>query len=243
MARILVHIPQSPFSEKARWALDHHAVRVVALEHLPLVYEPLLRLATRAPGRKVTVPILFDGAQVFADSLEIAQHAENVGTGAPLFPAAAAAAVFHWERVAERLMLAGRARVMERLIVNPVALTETLPSALHPLSAVLGSSAKLGAAFVMSKYATRAGTGPEHEAVMAGVLEQIENAVSTADHLVDGTFTFADLAIASSLGFVTPARGAPFSAEAREAWTEPRLVAAFPRALAWRDRIYERYRH
>jgi glutathione S-transferase len=242
MGRVLVHLPQSPWSEKARWALDHHGVSYRAVEHMPLLYEAPLRVLSRDLGRRITVPILFEGSDVYSDSLDIARRAEEIGTGQPLFPAAHLASILKWNDVAESIMKGARMRVMPRLLASPRALAENVPSALRPAAAALAPVAKLATRFIMAKHGIRDASDAELEAGIVAGLEQAAAALGRREHLVADTFTFADIAVACALGFVSPHDRVPLGAQGKQAFTEPTIAAAFPELVAWRDRTVERHR-
>jgi glutathione S-transferase len=84
--RTLYGLSQSPWTEKARWALDHHSVAYRYHEHVPVLGELLLRAKARSRprGTKASVPLLTDGDAVLCSSLAIARHAESIGRGDPL---------------------------------------------------------------------------------------------------------------------------------------------------------------
>src|SRR5262249_30134198 len=107
-----IAMPYSPFSEKARWALDHHAVAYRELGHVPMLGEPRLRLVARRPFGRVWAPLLVDGAEVFTDSYEIARHAEKIGSGTPLFPAPHEPEIAAWNERSEAAMAAVRGLVV-----------------------------------------------------------------------------------------------------------------------------------
>jgi len=242
MPPTLVHLPQSPWSEKARWALDHHGVTYRTVVHMPMVYEPLLRLASRELRKKPTVPMLFAGSVVLRDSLEIALFAEHHGKGSPLFPKTDETAIFTWNDHADRLLGAARARVMERLLTNRDALIEAIPPPLSKLGATLLPVAKLAAGFVANKYRTKATPPAQTEATIASVLELADARLSDHEHLVGDGFTFADIAFACALGMISPHARQPLGPASREVWSEPTIAAAFPRLVRWRDSLVERYR-
>lgn len=242
MGRTLVHLPQSPWSEKARWALDHHGVEYKLLEHVPMIFEPVLRIWARDLRRKITVPMLFEGSHVWADSLAIAEHAEEVGRGAPLFPRAHLADVIGWNEIAEQVMRAGRARAMERMLASPEALVEQLPPALRAGGKALRPIARMGAQFVASKHVPKNVAQAELEAAMTSGLDRARAALAGGDYLSGGTFTFADIAMACAVGFVAPAARLPLGPATRASFTETKLLAIYPDLLAWRDRLIERHR-
>ena len=54
----LVSLSYSPWSEKARWALDHHGIEYRNIAYTPMLGVPRLRMRLRAMRAKITVPIL-----------------------------------------------------------------------------------------------------------------------------------------------------------------------------------------
>ncbi len=242
MRRVLVYLPVSPWSEKARWALDHHGVEYELLEHVPMLYEPLLRAWARDLRTRFTVPALFEGSRVLRDSRAIAARAEELGRGAALFPREHDAQIAEWDELAERVMRAGRARAMERLVESPAALAEALPPPLRGAGEALSPVAKIGSLFLMRKHRTRGIPPAETEAAMTAGLERADAALSRADYLAGPSFTFADIAMAGALGFVAPHARVAMGPATRVVFSEPRIAAAFPRLVAARGRLVERHR-
>jgi glutathione S-transferase len=242
MSCVLVHLPISVWSERARWVLDYHRVPHRRVEHLPMLFELPLRVATRDLRTPITVPILFDEGLVLRDSLSIARHVDRIGHNAPLFDEASLAAVLAWNDVADRLAAAGRARAMDRLIASPEALAEQVPAPLSALGGAMRPVARLGAEFVASKHRTRAMTRAESEAQMVSALEALASAIERGAPLVGERFGYADVACATSLDFVLPRSSAPMGPATREAFTESTLATRYAKVLAWRDEVYERHR-
>jgi len=242
MATILVHLPQSPWSEKARWSLDHHGITYRAVEHVPLVFEPLLRLLSRNLRKHPTVPMLFDRGGVLTDSVAIALHTDTIGKGTPLFPRQHENDIFHWNEEAERLSTSARARLMTRMLDSPAALLEAVPPPLSALGGAVTPLARLGASFVASKYHTRSEPVASGEAAISQVLEHAEARLTGKQYLVGDTFTYADVAIACSLGFIAPHARQRLGPASRDIWREPQMAAAFPRLIAWRDQLFELHR-
>ncbi len=242
MTPILVVLPHSPWSDKARWALDHHRISYRAVDHVPLVFEPLLRLASRDVRQKPTVPILFAGSEVCRDSLAIVRYADRVGASEPLIPSMHEPEVLAWNERVERFQIAARARLMPRLIDSPPALIEELPKPMRALGGALVPIARLGARFVAGKFDTASRSPAEAEATMSQVLELAEVALARSSYLVADRFTLADVALACATTFVLPPVRAIHGAGAREVWQEPKLAAAFPSVLRWRDELLARHR-
>src|SRR5262245_56545594 len=135
---VLVAAWFSPWSERARFALDHHRIDYVEEEYMPFLGEPLLRLRTRVFRGRLSVPVLFHEGPVTRAPVEIARYADRVGSGAPLFPSGSEAEIARYVELATGLMEAGRVVSMPRMIQNPAVGRESLPPAIPaPLRSAL----------------------------------------------------------------------------------------------------------
>lgn len=241
---LLVRLHYSPWSEKARWALDHHRVAYELAEHAPIVGEPLLRLRARRAWGPVTVPLFVPdrGAPVMG-SVEIARHAERVGRGARLFPREHDDAVARWDARADHLIGLGRALVVARIEADPEIQRASLPAMIpRPLRGALASMAVMGSKFVRWKYAVDATPAAAHEQ-MRDALDELRRALDGRPYLL-GEFTFADLAMAVALQAVSPAEhdAWPLSPPIRRCWTTPEVADGAADLLAWRDGVFRAHR-
>ena len=84
MTPVLWSLAYSPWSDKARWALEHCGVPYRRRAYRPLIDEPALRLKLRRLSGPVSVPILDLGDEVLADSFEIARYADRRAVREPL---------------------------------------------------------------------------------------------------------------------------------------------------------------
>ncbi|WP_243809276.1 glutathione S-transferase family protein [Pseudomonas sp. LA21] len=78
---VLITMPHSHYSEKARWALDRLSLPYQEQPHIPLLH----RLATTRNGGS-SVPVLVHGAAYFTDSTDILMHADRARGGGLLYP-------------------------------------------------------------------------------------------------------------------------------------------------------------
>ncbi|MFC5523540.1 glutathione S-transferase family protein [Polaromonas jejuensis] len=78
---VLITMPHSHYSEKARWALDWLSLPYREEPHAPLLH----RFATTRNGGR-SVPVLVHGASRFVDSTDILVHADAVCGGDLLYP-------------------------------------------------------------------------------------------------------------------------------------------------------------
>jgi glutathione S-transferase len=231
----------APWTEKARWALDHHHIAYRYEEYSPLVSEPWLRIRARRWRGPISVPYLLGPRLSLGDSFAIAGEAERMGDGAPLLPADLVAAITVWNERSERLMRAGRAQILARTDADTAVAAESLPAfvpdALRPR---LAGSVKVGTAYLRSKYAVRPVPDEELEPDLAAV----RAAIGERHGYLVGRFTLADVAIATALQVVRPhpQRPAGLGPAQREAWARPALAARWQDLLAWRDEMLERHR-
>lgn len=238
-------IPFSPWSEKARWALDHHGCDYHEIHHAPVVGEWRLRAQMRRPFGRLTVPVLRDGDRWLTDSFDIARHADAIGHGTTLFPAHALEEIVHWNRRSEAALAAGRAILMRTWARTPelavAALPPGLPRALRPLALRLG---RFRLRAFMAKYGIRE-DDHSHDEVLREALEELEKALAGRIHLVGDRFTWADIAMALTLQQVRPVDprfivrlpGLPPAG-----MNVPELESRHAALFAWRDTLYARFR-
>jgi glutathione S-transferase len=242
MARILYGLQQSPWTERARWALDHHGIVYDYHEHLPMLGEVLLRRKARA--KKASVPLLCDGDTVVMGSFAIAKHAENVGRGAPLFPRDSEQEIARWEDVAERMTRVGRAWVLSRLAASRAAQAESLPAFIpNALRGPFAPSAGMALRFLQKKYAVPADIQAEITHTLRPLLLEVRAGIAAnRPYLLPQSFTFADMAVSSTMQILKPLASAKLGPATREAWTNEDLVTDFGDLLEWRDAIYRKHR-
>jgi glutathione S-transferase len=246
----LLGLPFSPWSEKAKWALDVRKVPHRFRVYQPLIGEPALRIKTGRWRGNVTVPVLFDehGA-VYDDSTKIARFADAHGEGPTLFPKGSEAAVEHWIEVGERALEAGRALSLERTLQDRQALAELLPRGLRQRLRGFGPRvAALGVRRTLRKYASRARNLDAHRETARAAFDELRASLEKSTSTVSprtllGAFTFADIAAAQMLSFVTPPSfGLKIGAANRRSFTDPEFARDYSDLIAWRDALYDAYR-
>ncbi|HEU4577701.1 MAG TPA: glutathione S-transferase [Polyangiaceae bacterium] len=233
----------SPWSERARWVLEHHGLPYRKIEHIPFLGERRLRRVLGNPAGRVTVPVLIADGQVLKDSWEIALYADRVGHGAPLI-ADAQAVVRRWHDRVEQALSAGRSLTIARTLADDRALDETVaaPRLLRPLVRPIGRQMLR---WFARKYALE--LDPARAAAAAQpareVLDQLRRELGGGDYLL-GRFSYADIIAASLLQGVSPVsdRFLRIGPATRRAWTQRELANTYSDLIAWRDRLYERHR-
>lgn len=233
----------SPWSERARWALEHHGLPYRKIEHIPFLGEGRLRRVLGNPTGRVTVPVLIADGQLLKDSWEIALYADRVGHGTPLI-GDSQAEVRRWHDLAERAMSAGRAITISRSLASEEALDETVaaPRFIRPLLRPIGR-------YAMRWFARKydLDLDPARAAAAAqpvrDALEQLRRELGGSEYLLR-RFSYADIIAASLLQGISPVsdRYLRIGPGTRRAWTQAELAESYADLFAWRDRLYEKHR-
>ncbi len=221
----LLGLHYSPWTQRARWALDQCGVSYQYAEYLPGVGEPLLRLWTRKWRGPVQVPVLFVDGSVVTGSDAIARYAARVSPRLGDL-----AACVRWEELADAAACEGRLRVVQRSLASPrvqeESLDGTVPRLLQPAFRWLSRSVMRALA---NKYVALARDGS-----MRAALLEARAALRHAPYLL-GSFSYADIALASALQMVEPVGLSQVAT--REAWTWAELAHEFADLLAWRAQL------
>jgi glutathione S-transferase len=241
----LLGLPYSPWSEKARWALEARGIPYEKRMYQPLLGELGLRKKLGKWSGVVSVPVLTDDdGRVIPDSADIARWADQRGEGPVMFPPGAD--VERFIALSERGMAVGRALSLLRLLDDDEGILEMVPKGLRKLP---GSRAlaKAGIARTLRKYQGMRDQDAAR-AALAEVLEEVRAALAKAPatggvKTLLGRFTFADVAVAQVLAFVEPpAFGLKLGTATRRSFCDEQLRARFSDLVAWRDALYEAHR-
>lgn len=246
----LLGLPYSPWTEKARWALDARRVPYTFRHYQPLLGEPALRIKLRRPTARISVPVLTtsDGRAI-ADSADIARWADERGEGPRLFPAEHGAAIARFIALSERALAAGRALSLARMLADPEALAEMVPGkirrALGPAAVRISA---LGVQRTLRKYGAHREDQEAHRRTLIAALDELRASLDEAPpgdtpKTLLGRFTFADIAAAQALAFVEPPQtGLKLGAASRRSFSDPELRERHPDLIAWRDDLYRALR-
>ena len=242
--RRLVQLSYSPWSERARWALDHHEIAYDTVEHIPFLGELRLRRIVGKKERRATVPVLVDGDTVLTQSWDIALYADRTGAGSKLIPQAQESDIRAWTELADQASSQGRALVVSALLGSEAALDEGLPFPLPSwLHATMRPVTRFGLRWFARKYDLTAGEAAEYEDRMRPALDRLRNAVTRSRYLV-GRFSYADIAMATLLQGISPVGSGyiRLGPATRRAWTRPSLEKAYADLVRWRDNLYLEHR-
>jgi glutathione S-transferase len=238
----LVLLRVSPWSERARWALDHHRIAYRVVEHFPIIGERRLRQLVGPDKPRATVPVLLAGGEVLSESWDIARYADRHGQGTKLFPTEHEAVIQRWTTLADETMQAGRALIVSAMLASPAALDEGAPPAVPKWARpALRPVTRQATRAFGRKYGVDLEAQAAHLAKLRGALDELRKGLGAgALHLL-GSFTYADIAMATLLQGISPVadRYLQLGPATRAAWTRGALAKEFADLVAWRDALYE----
>lgn len=248
----LIGIRYSPWTEKARWALDHHGFNYRYSEHLILLGMPALRLKTGKLTGDLTVPILIDGEKKFFDSFDIALHADQwaeAGRSAKLFPPTQNERfnrIKYYNDLSERALDAGRALLVSKIPKNRQAVRENIPSFLPQfLRPACTPLVSIGLKYIAHEFDIGSSESKKSAEEFSSILATIDaDLTKSASGYLLGDFSYADVAIAAALQLLKPVSNdyVRIGDGMRACMTEDTLSHQFSDLVRWRDSIYERHR-
>jgi glutathione S-transferase len=242
--RTLHAIPFSPWSEKARWALDHHGIDYREVVFTPPFDEPLLRLRTGNWRGNISAPLFFDGGRPYTDSWDIARYADERGGKQTLFPPEHMQGIVRMNELSQEALEAGRAIILARLVESDDALRDMAP---RPVAKLLGPLTPVVTRRVIERTRRKWGADRRSEAEALVVCERalvtLREALGAKPYLF-GAFSYADITASQILGMVKPVVHPRFKmkSRARERFTIESLASRFGDLIVWRDGLYARHR-
>jgi len=238
--RTLVVLRYSPWSERARWVLDHHHLSYRTLQHEPFLGERRLRRLSGKRTGRVTVPILLLPGEVLTDSWDIALYADREGASEKLIPAEGQEEIRHLTELADRAMEQNRALFVARLLGSGAALDETLPAWVPRVTRpLLRPVTRFATGWFGRKYEVTLDQSEAQKQFLRGTLLDFRRRLADGVYLLD-RFSYADIALATFLQGISPVydRYIALGPASREVWTQPELAREFDDLVRWRDRLY-----
>lgn len=241
MLPTLLYLPHSPWSLKALCALHHHRVEVHKVPYRPFLDDPAARLRlahSRQPWTgRVSVPMLFAETEVARDSWEVARYADAHGGGLTLFPSRDLAKIAEWNERSDRVLEAGRALFMLRVLHSTPAMRELSPPPLARMPpAILRASIQM----FNAKYGIRERDVEQHTRQIALELDAIRAALANGKPYLCEGFSYADIAIGIALQALQPMPGSAFGPVSEQLAREGALCEQYADLIAWRDGLQVR---
>jgi glutathione S-transferase len=239
---VVLHV--SPWTERVRWALDHHLVAYRVVQHAPFLGERRLRKLVGRRDGPVTVPVLIDGEQVISQSWDIVAHADRHGRGTRLILEQHEGAIREWVRIVDAASGHGRALVIRGMLGSAAALDESLPPAVPTwMRPMMRPVTRYGTRWFARKYALDLDGVDAHLQAVRETLEHLRRSLAGGRYLL-GELSYADIVAATLLQGIAPVgdEHIRLGPATRAVWTRPELVEAFPELIAWRDDLYRDHR-
>lgn len=236
-------ISYSPWSDKARWALEHAGIEVVKRRYQPLLGEPAMRMRLASWRGRISVPVMLTDEGVMRDSFAIAEYASrHAPADRALVPASHRDAIARYDALSERGLAAGRVLGLGRTLASDDALRDLVP---RPLARTLGRAAiaiaAMGVRRTLRKYAST--VDGDARTILCEVLDQLRSELHGGEHLVGGTFTYADVVMAEVLAFIAPpATHLRLTEATRAAFRDAELAERYADLVAWRDELLRAHR-
>lgn len=235
----LIGFQTSPWTEKARWALDARHIEYDYEEYVPLISEPALRLRVGVRKSRVTVPTLLQPTgKPLMDSYDIARWAQRNGGGSTLFPEHLHTKIAHINAESEQILHILRAHFTHSLLNHPEAKKEQLPPFIpKPLYGM----ANLGLWYISQKYALPKLSQQELHQHIEPTLTHWQELKGDKDTIFD-QWSYADIIVASTLNFIKPHPTRSSGPASDQCQTIDSLAEQFKSLLQWRDEVYAKYR-
>lgn len=243
-APTLVVLHVSPWSERARWAFDHHALPYKRVDHMPVLGELRLRRLVGRRDGPATVPVLVDGDTKLFSSWEIARHADMLGARSKLFPNEHYPEIQRWNDLADATMSAARGLIVAGMLADPESMDESMPPAVPRWIARLSRPInRSGTKWFGRKYGVDPRATDAARAKLRETLTHLRTALARRPTIFNN-FTYADIVTATLLQGVSPVADEyiRLGPATRRVWTQPALAAEFPDLLRWRDELYRDHR-
>jgi glutathione S-transferase len=240
----LIGLYFSPWTERARWALDYHGVRYQYREYTTLLDELSLRLKTKRPFDKITVPLLIADQELVNDSFEIARFADRQSDKRPLIPATHLDEIREWVDWTELALCSARIRATRRIMASPEALADRLPGYIPDfLRMPLAPMSFLGSGLILFKYRLKEDSDEQLHRNLHDFLKRASLALKDGK-FVFSELSFADLLIATMLQAIKPihAKYIKLNEASMKCMNESELASEYAPLVAWRDNLYENFR-
>jgi len=240
----LLSLHYSPWSERARWALDYQCIEYRLVQHEPFLGERRLRKVVGKRTPRPTVPVLVTDGAVLCDSWDIARYADAHGTREKLVPPSLEGPIRELYELTESTMRRSRNLVTAAVLADKSALDESLPryvpGVVRPL---LRPISRYGTRWFARKYGLDLADLGTARRVLAETLTVFRERYVDRPYLFEH-FTYADILFCTLLQCVCPVADhyLRIGPAWRRAWTQPTLVTEFGDLIRLRDRLYAEHR-
>jgi glutathione S-transferase len=246
----LYYLHVSPWSEKARWAMDLSHYNYTKINFTPMITTPIVRIRSRNFTHRVTAPTLISNQLCINDAYSIARYVNNENSGkhnasVDLFPCDLNNQIDELDNLSNQILQAGRALVCIRMKNNRGAKLMSLPPVIPPvIRPIMLPVATMGLYYFKAKYGFDWNKHEEYiETMRLGLRKVQEQLTNSGDYLL-GKFTYADIALAVTLQMIEPIgkKYIPLDSDTESCWKTPELKEEFSDLIEWRNHIYQKHR-
>lgn len=223
----------SPWTKKARWALEYCGLAFDYKEYTPTLSEPALRLRLKQWRGPVSVPLAFAGDETIHGSWAIACHANTQSGDSRLGDMNA---IRTWDGLSEAALAEGRSALLRRILSCNPALEESLPSFVtNAVRRPLRFLARDAVQRLERKYAHLVVPGSLREAL----LQTRQHLANNGCEFLLNKFSYADITMIAVLEMIAPLAVAepPLGPAVARCWHDEVLANEFNDLLAWRRRL------
>ena len=204
-----------------------------------------VRIKSKRFFNRISVPLLIDGDDVFADSLSIAKHANTTSQKDSLFPHDKLNEIDYWNNISEQTLNAGRALVVIKMQSNREACLKSLPPFFpEPIKPLMLPVAKSGIFYLKKKYDVSEKNTQRYEQIIDENLQKLQKALTNKSQYLLGSFTYADICMAVTLQVIKPIQNnhVMLDSATELCWKNDILAEKFSDLITWRDSIYQQHR-
>lgn len=242
---VFYSLPYSPWSEKARWALDFHQIDYREENVTPVVDNLKFKFSARRPLKKVTYPILKLSYDYIFDSLEIVKWAEKNMKGKSIIDFADYSKIKKWNDFSDELLNLIRYQTLIKAKLNweilppPIRLSKKTPQF---LSREIVKTNKWGIEFILKKYPVE--DVYQLDSLIREKLNYLETELCGKDYLLD-QFSYADIAVSVCLQLFDPPdlKILKINPGMKAMFKDNPYIEEFPYLFRWRNNLYQNWRH
>ena len=212
MTVVLWHLELSPYSEKARWALDFKAIPHERRVPIPGLHGLRAMVLTRGAQRRL--PVLVFGGRRIGDSTAIIAALEEHTPDPPLYPAdpevhARALALEDW--FDEQLAPGLRRFLWHHTLPDIDAAAAAIFTSPHPVrERWVRTTAPVARKYIRRDYDVTDESAEQGREEIVAAMDRLESELQPSGYLVGAGFTVADLAAASLFTPVLAPPGRPY---------------------------------
>jgi glutathione S-transferase len=244
----------SPWSMRARWALDYHEIQYQFTKYTPMVDEAWLRFKSGRYFSQISVPMLFISGpkkQVLCDSYDIVQYADGIGNTmghTKLVPDELKVEIEQWSEKINELLAPLRIISMKKALTDEDVKQEELPGWAKSMGSAGDYIYRSACNYIVKKYPVT--NDQQDDQTIRKYLDEIQQRIqsvnnddkSSVAYLFGNQFTYGDIVTACALQLLNPVDDSVWRLKPgqRKVVTHP-IHSEYPLICTWRDQIFAKH--